>query len=710
MADTARQPSSPVHNSTGMMSFEEMIVTRTRGWIEEYDSSNLARVGEGVTMSMRERGDYFSYFNLLNGRQTQWRHIPGKGLVTFPIIGRSVRAKTATAVATKIQTEVEAVRDIPEKQAAAELARNIARYCRDTNWTKNTESNISNLCQLQRFCFTYSDYHEGGMVVDIPLTETREIRTGDTLYTCSNCGMQHGPEDLGIPDIADEFREQDLQAGSDSEQSPDLTNPDSVAQPSTEPSDVIDTDYDPTSGEYQQTQPAADDNAAASEPDSDDQSQSYQNPEQQRILEHTADLTCPGCSTNALVMDSRAHHERVDALTGEYERRDCGVMDTRLVSPLLIRFDSYNCLGFDYKRAAWFNYHPLVPAYELLALAPHLADLIADNKTRWSESARHHFELNNNTSSSNGYSYRQKSYPLDQLVEINVWWIEPHACVGWTSPDRYTMPTWSCDDDGNWTPDESKPAFTIEAGETMDAAWRRQFKCFDGALVIMWHDKIVGVGNESFTAKWTGIPWMVDSQSAFPKGEEKLLKLQDAATNVISMAYSHTRKRSMPTLVADPMGGFTEQGIKSIGQPGSTVIRQPISGDITDRQWQHYLGYLEPGEMSPETFQFIQFIVETAKEESGVYNEMVGNVEDQETLGGRKIGLNQSLSQMTPTQQAKALALVEHTFVWLELWQKCAPEEAYHADKRHVRRRMEAAGYRGVQSPGHPARACRHRR
>jgi hypothetical protein len=81
--------------------------------------------------------------------------------------------------------------------------------------------------------------------------------------------------------------------------------------------------------------------------------------------------------------------------------------------------------------------------------------------------------------------------------------------------------------------------------------------------------------------------------------------------------------------------------------------------------------------MSAQVYSFIELIINIAKEESGVFNETVGNVEDQETLGGRKMALNQSLSLMTPTQQAKALALVENTYIWLELWQKNAPDEAY---------------------------------
>jgi predicted RNA-binding Zn-ribbon protein involved in translation (DUF1610 family) len=659
------------------MSFQDMIIERTRGWMNEYDEANLPRIAEAFTMSMRERGDYFSYFNLRQNN-SQWRVIPGKGLVTFPIIGRSIRAKTATAVATKIQTEVESNREVPEKQAAAELARNIARYCRDKNWTKQTESTIAMLCQLARFCFVYNDYKtEGGMIVEIPETQKRAVKSGDTVYTCSSCGLQHTPATLGVDDIAEQFKSKDL---GESEQHDSLHNivengesqtPDPAADP------AIDTEY--TDGEY-----TAADDAPTKDQDQPDEAEQPQQPaqsapdddESQAVLEHTANLSCPECQTNTLVMDSRARYESVDALTGEYHRRDCGFMDSRVVSPLLIRFDSYNSLGFEYKRGAWFNYHPLVPAYELLASAPHLAEKLSTGANKWSEAARLHYELNNNTSSGSGYSYRSRQYHLDDLVEVNVWWIAPHACVGFREGTGFTLPVFTFQND-QWVEDPDKAQFSIEADETIEEAYMRQYGSFSGMLVIVWQDEIIGIGNEHFCEKWTGVPWKIDPQSGFPKGEENLLKPQDAATNVCSMAYSHTRKRSMPTLIADPMGGFTEQAVKQIGQPGSTAVRQPVTADANNQDWRHFLGYLEPGEMSQHVFNFIQFIIEIAKEESGVFDETVGNTEAKETLGGRKMALNQSLSLMTPTQQSKALALVENTYIWLELWQKYAPDEAY---------------------------------
>lgn len=628
------------------MPFQEMVVTRTKQWIEEYDQSNRARIGEAITLTMRKRGDYFGRFYNRSTISSQWRPFTGKGMVTYPIIERTIRSKTATAVATKVQTEIEAVRNVPEKQAAADLARNIIRYCRESHWTKQLEANIAEFGQLHRFSFIYNNYQtEGGAIVEVPETKKTETKTGDTLYNCSNCGFQYTPEDLQIPDIADEFK------GSDLKQGEAVVEPKMLATGDQPPEqEAVDTEY--ADGEY--------------EPDD----------EGQKILEHTANLPCPECQTNTLVLESRAKHETVDSLTGNYQAKDCGYLDVRVVSPLQIRIDSYKCLGFDYKRADWFNYHPLVPAYELLSMAPQMEEKISTGSGRWSEAARWHFELNHNTSTNEGYAHRGKAYHLDDLVEINVWWIAPQACVGWKSPDTYELPEFKENEDGEFV--QTGAVFTINPDETVEQAYMRTFKSFKGMLLIMWEEEIIGIGNEYSTEKWVGVPWKIDSQSFFPQGEENLLQLQDAATNVLSLIYSHVRRRAAASLVADPLGGFSEDAVQNAGQPGNIIYREAVSAEVADTDWRKSLGYLEPGSLDASIQQFVQLIIEIAKETSGVFNETVGNVEtSDETLGGREIALTQSLSLMTPTQQAKALGLREAEYVWLELWQSHAPEEAY---------------------------------
>lgn len=660
-----------------------MVRARTRHWADDYDEANRPRLGDGITMTMRNRGDYFGYFYNRSGINSQWRPFMGKGMVTYPVIGRSIRSKTATSVTTKVQIDIEAVRDVPEKKAAADLARNIAKYIRETNWSKQMDGTMAELCQLHRFAFVHSNYLPvGGTIIEIPEKAKKETKSGDTTYTCHSCGFQFTPEDLQIDDISDQFRDKDIAESqkSDAPEVVDMTGGRTDAPPS-EPAqleagaEVPEPELEAIEGEV------VDGNVDLeyADPEFDDDG------EVGMILQHSAELVCPNCGTNTLVLDNRAKTEVVDALTGRMLRKDTGEMNVRAVSPLLIRFDSYNSIGFKYKNAAWFNYHPLVPAFEVVAMAPHLEALLQTGEGQWSESARWHYELNENTSTSTGTAYKPKGYALDELVEVNCWWITPRACVGWREPTGWCLPVWTQDENGIWNEDENnhaKSKFTINQDETIEEAFVRQFGSFEGALIIMHGEQIIGIGNQHFTEEWFGVPWKIDAQSAFPQGEEQLLKLQDAATNIVSMVYSHTRRRASSTLVIDTYGGFDEDQVTNAGQPGAILQRKHQLSETADVDWRKYIGYLEPGALSADVYNFIQMIIDIAKEESGIFNETVGNVDqNDETLGGRQMALSQSLGLMTPTMQAKAIAQIEATFVWLELWQKHAPDEAFELIK-----------------------------
>lgn len=642
--------------------FDQMVCARTKAWKTEYDDMARPRLVDAVTLTYRKRGDYFGYLYTRTRGNSQWRDIKGTGMVTYPVVGRSIRSKIATSVSTRIQTEVEAVRDLPEKEAGAEIAKSILKYAHENNWTKSLDAQIAELCQIQRFCWVYNNYEPaGGLLVDIPLTQRSINKIGDTVYTCANCGFQHGPDELGIPDFADQFKEQDLSES-------DETDPRNMGLAG-QKDGIRDTGNADEKDTPQET-------AAG---DTDDQQQpDYLNEEGQQTLDHTADLPCPNCDAKALVLDSRARHEYVDGFTGEYEKRDCGFLDTRTFSPLLTRIDSYPCTGFQYKRAGWFNYHPLVPVYELLSMAPHLRDKIQTGTSRWSESARWHFELNNNTSYSQGYAYNSRSYQLDELVEPEIWWVAPQACAGWVSPEEWELPVWKQDVTGTWIETE-EALFTINEGETIEQAVKRETKQdFTGLLLIMWGEEVIAVGNQFFDEKILGIPWKVDGQSFYPQGEENLLKLQDAATRVLSLVYSHTVRTAVGPLVVDPLGGFDQNSVENKNQPGDIIYRKPVSADVTNQDWRHFLGYLEPGPMSAAVQYFITLIIDIAKEESGVFNETVGNTEtSDETLGGRRMALTQSLGLMTPIQQAKAMAMIEFDYIVLEQWQKSAPDEAF---------------------------------
>src|SRR6185369_5174702 len=109
---------------------------------------------------------------------------------------------------------------------------------------------------------------------------------------------------------------------------------------------------------------------------------------------------CPECGDRAVYLDSRAKWEQILALTGEYQTADTGKLRTKIISPFLLRIDAYKATGFNYKDADWFCYHPLVPAYEICRVAPHLEERIRSGEfSRWSDGARWHYELSINSSS-----------------------------------------------------------------------------------------------------------------------------------------------------------------------------------------------------------------------------------------------------------------------------------------------------------------------
>lgn len=599
--------------------FDDMILIRTKAWIETYDAQNRDRVGEAVTTTQRKRGDNFGYLHRGTGSYySQWRPFNGKGMVSYPVVKRAVQSKMATSVSTEIGIKIESIRKLPEKEAAAEMCESVYNYCKPLLWTKKHESMLAEFGATSRFCFILNYYNrQGGMIVEIPEKAEKPVKQGITEYTCANCGFSYSPEELGIPDIADETA--------------------SIDQKQLPPADEFESETD----DYDADE--ADDVLQAEVVDD---------------ISHQQQLpVCPDCQAPALQLTSQAEYNNAQVLTGNYKKVDVGKPECQIISPLLIRIDSYKCQGFEYKNAGWFNFHPLIPIYELINWIPDLADKIqAGNRPRWSESARWHYELNNSLDNASGYF--RYDYPLDELVEPNIFWISPNACNGWRSPSRY-----------------DKNGVTIEEGESLEEAFIRQDGEFKGCCVLVWDEEVYIIGNQNFTAKWNGFAWRIDAQSFYPQGEEGLNKLNDAATNVLSMVYAHVQRMSNPKLIANPLM-FDKQQVGS-NQTGQIVWLKETLAENKDRDWRQGIGYLQPTDLSTAVYQLIKLIIDIAKEESGVFDEMVGNSQQQETLGGREMMLNQGLGLMTPIQQSKGLTMIESVYQWLEMFQADAPDEAF---------------------------------
>ncbi len=583
--------------------FEDMIRQRTSGWAEDYDANNRTRIAEGVTMTMRKRGDNFGYFHQTRAKSL-WQSIFGKSLVTYPVIERAIRSKTATSVSTRIRITVEPVIKTPEKEAAAEICNSIFKFFDSNLWTNRTEAVISELCQLMRFCFVYNNYaNAGGLKVDIPVTEQKKLKTGTTDYVCSTCGNEFGPEDIAVDDPADAHEEELL-----------------------EMQDAPDPERDNERAEmYERELP-----------------------------------NCPDCG-GQLHLTSVAKIELINSITGEFVKKETGKMEMKIVSPLLLRLDTKNTHGFDYKKAHWFNFHPIVPLYQLLKIAPHLKEKILNsNFSRWSDGARWYDDLGQGSDISGSNVTRSSGYYLDEEVEVNFWWITPQACFGWKSPSDY-----KCE------------GFSIKKGESIEKACVRQFGAFDGLLVITVDDEVIPIGTQDFCEGWVGFPWKIDAQSLFPQGEENLLASQDSVTRLLSMINAFCGRFGNPKLIVNSLK-FGNSSSFEKNFAGQVIYTNNADPETVDEDYRKNIGYLQPADMSAAVYNFVQMIIDIAKETSGIFNETVGNVgTSTETLGGREMALNQSLGLMTPTQQAKAFAIVELAYCWIKLVQKYAPDEAF---------------------------------
>ncbi|MEQ1924136.1 MAG: hypothetical protein ABL952_16665, partial [Pyrinomonadaceae bacterium] len=224
--------------------------------------------------------------------------------------------------------------------------------------------------------------------------------------------------------------------------------------------------------------------------------------------------------------------------------------------------------------------------------------------------------------------------------------------------------------------------FDIDAEETIEMAFKRREpdEEFRGLTVETWGEQIIDVKNESFLDVWTLFGWQPDASSAIPMGEERLNNLQDACTNVLSMIYSYVLRASNPKGVYD--GKFFDEGQLTNNQPGQWIRAKPdIQTDI-DFDVKKKVGYLNPANPSSLVDIFVQLIIQISKEESGVFDETVGNTNQQnQTAKGREIAVNQSLGLMTPVVKSTKDGIIALARMLLKLWQRHMPDEAYRLVK-----------------------------
>lgn len=474
---------------TDEMSFDKMILSRTKQLAKQYDYDNYGRLRESVTMVKRYRGDYYGFFNPSN-RSLDWTDIRGKNLLTYPVIPRAIKASTATFVSTDIQITIEPSRNIPELEAGAELAQNVWDSLKSELYTETVDSTCAHLAQTARCYFLYTRHVlEGGIRFKTPIEEEKQVEIDNRTLICLNCGNE-------VPPMS-------LESGVESQESESLASQESMNMT----------------------------------PDF-----RLQTPDLQEF--------CPFCGGQNFSEEGGIDTETIKETVG-YNDEETGEIILRTVSPMLMRVDEHNGIGNNLDACHWLNYHPLVPVYEILAEFPHLKDKIkGGDVSKWSDATQWWHQLRKH-SGNYGHGYgatKDHVSDVDQLTEINFWWFQPIACHGWKSPDYYCLK----DKEGNARFDV-QPGETIAQAFDRQNADNPDYTGFNGMWVMLWCDELLGVISEDFKDLWVCKGWIDDPNSFFPIGQERLLAQQDAMTNLLSMCYSHILRRSNPKLVASGM-------------------------------------------------------------------------------------------------------------------------------------------------------------
>jgi DNA-directed RNA polymerase subunit RPC12/RpoP len=605
--------------TTEQQPFAAMILAKRKELADAYDADNEPRLRQAVTMEYRWRGNYFGTFNNNKNYRLEWVGKLGKGLVTYPVIPRAIRSKMSTSLATEVKIDCHPARNLPEIEAGAELAQNLAKRFDERIWDEDFEINSCHLRQTQRLCYAriFNNRRKGVRYQEqVASEETAEVEVHGDVYACGDCGQEVGAEDLASKPFALPM---------------------------------------PENGEFQF-------NAPPEKPDE---------PE------------CPQCGAKKFAKIKDAVSDSINPF--KTVTRRTGEPDTDIISALLVRCDDISGVGLQFEKLKWFNVNEPVPRLELELQFPNAkTELGTPRFEKWSPGTHWWYALtkeegNYHYAGGLGESYKKN---LKNYHELEKWYFTPEQCLGWKSPGDFKLET-EC------TADNPEPSFTIQTDETIEEAMLRNFEAeeFLGMCVWIANDVLLKVEHTDFRTpsadddvSYRPIGWMISATSYFPLGEERLLNLQDAITNVLSMVYSASLKRSLAALVYN--SEFIDPDEIRKNHTGGFIAAKHDSGvDLTKINLKNQAFYLEPPQLDQMVWQLAELIIQIQKEESGVYDEVVGaqnaaNV----TKGGRELAANQGLAQMLSPSKAKRRAKIDILKMYLKIWQTL-PEQAFQMVK-----------------------------
>lgn len=595
--------------------FKTLIINRIQQWRESYDEDNRFCVAEAVTMVKRFRNDLFGQFDeewLRTNHKLAMTYKPqsGKGFMTYPVIGRSIRSKIATEMNTPIKLTCEPVRKDPRTEIVAHKSGQIIAYFRRKIWTEIFDYNQSFMKQTGRAAFIHtSPCDTDGVDIRYPVTKEVPGVKGAYRLECPECNILFRAADFGMED------------------------PQTLAQQEIENryAEDVANDEDITPERYEE--PLANTLASSSE----------------------NVPMCPECANHGkeypLQVKSSLAVGMNPIITEEVEKRNTGTIKSQLIPAMLIRADAYSAIGFDYRKCRWFNYHFLIPTYELRRMCEddeQKQKVSSQSVDSWSSSARWHYELSKRNGNGSPYG-RTYTYGLEEeMSEAELWWITPNGCADWESPEDLKI--------GNWQ---------IKQGQTIEESFGGE-EDFKGLGVLVSNDEVLKVFNEDFKKRWTGIAWTPDPFAFLPQGEERLLHLQDVATRTFTLIYAFSQRASMPRTIANPYFFSKEQLTAHV--VGGIVLSKHTSKDLKDVDLRRHLFNLDSGELPAATQLLVDLIIQLAKEESGIYDETVGaGNSDNQTATGRKVALDRSLGLQLPQIKAKGNALIDWAYLILEI-------------------------------------------
>lgn len=612
--------------------FDKMILAKIRELKETYDADNEERIRQAVGLEMRNRGNYFGTFNNLKSRRLEYVGSLGKGLVTYPVVPRALRSKSATMIATKVLIDLKPARQLPEIEAGVDIATSIVKRAETNITDEDFEINTAHLRQTQRLCY-YEIFNNGRKGIRYQEQERgdspAEIAVHGDIYNCPSCGAEVPAENL---------------------------------------------------------------------------------PEDRRC----SDEECNDRPELRLMTRSKTRK----ILPFKTVTKRTGEPDLRLISALLTRIDDLPCVGLKFDNAGWFNVNELKHRLEIEEQFPQFKQKLGTpDYQKWSPGTVWWYALTKEEGNFHYAGGLAAGYKkgMRQYHELERWYFAPKNCGGYKAPRD-----WKLEGEDK----DAEPGFSMKQNETIEEAVRRHFGTtkdlapqdesgepvdeaiqpgsedpasvsaapeeewpeyleeeeFTGLCVWVANGQLLKVENWDFTENHGVIGWINNPSSYFPLGEERLLNLQDAITNVLSMLYSAGLKRQLAALFANP--NLVDEDTLRRNHTGGFIFAKTESGlPLEQVNWQNQIFYLDPPALDALVWELAQLIIQIQKEESGVYDETVGVANDKnQTMGGRIQAANQSLTLMLSPAQSKRKGKIELIKKLLKQWQKM-PDAAFQMVK-----------------------------